>query len=374
MKKIIIIGPAYPLRGGLASFNERLARAFQEAGDDVELHTFSLQYPNFLFPGKTQYSSDPAPKDLKIHVTVNSINPFNWYSVGQRIKKLKPDLVICRFWLPFMGPCLGTILRIIRQNQHTKIISLVDNIIPHEKRIGDRPLTQYFVNSVDGFIVMARAVQEELKQFTTTKPVAYIPHPIYDNYGEHVEKTTARECLKLEPNGQYLLFFGFIRAYKGLDLLLEAMSDKRIQAAGIKAIIAGEYYDDKTKYQAIIDKHQLQNTVIIKDDYIPSEEVRYYFGAADVVVQPYRTATQSGISQLAYHFEKPMIVTRVGGLPEIVAHERSGYVVDVDSKVIADAIIKYYNEQKEAEFTKQVKEDKKRFSWESMVQGFKKLV
>lgn len=374
IKKVVIIGPAHPLRGGLASYNERLAQAFQEAGSEVVIHTFSLQYPNFLFPGKTQYSSDPKPTDLDIKITINSINPFNWLSVGRTVRNLKPDLVICKFWLPFMGPCFGTILRMIRSNGHSKIVSIIDNIIPHEKRIGDRLFSKYFVGSVDAFVVMSRAVGEDMKQFTTTKPVSYIPHPIYDNYGARVKKSIARQHLNLNKDGKYLLFFGFIRAYKGLDLLLEAMADKRIQQAGIKAVVAGEYYDDEAKYQAIIRKHNLEDSVIIKNDFIANDEVRYYFGAADVVVQPYKTATQSGISQLAYHFEKPMIVTKVGGLPEIVGHNQSGYVVDVDVAAISDAIVDYYTKNREAEFVEKVIENKKRFSWKNMIEGIKELL
>lgn len=372
-QKIVIIGSAHPLRGGLAAYNERLAEAFQEAGDEVEIYTFSLQYPSFLFPGKTQYSSDPAPDGLKIHVKINSINPFNWWSVGREIAKLKPDIVIVKFWLPFMGPCFGTILRSIRKNKHTKIVSIIDNIIPHEKRVGDRPFAKYFAKAVDAFIVMSRSVEEDMKQFTQNQPVRFIPHPIYDNYGEAVPMLAARESLGLAADGKYVLFFGFIRDYKGLDLLLEAMADERIRKAGIKAIVAGEFYSDSKPYDDQIEQLGIKEQLVLHTDFIPNSEVAAYFGAADLLVQPYKTATQSGISQMAYHFELPMLVTNVGGLPEIVAHGKAGYVTEPNSKEIADAILDFYENKRADTFREFVKEEKKRFSWESMVAGIKEL-
>ena len=363
--KITIIGPAYPLRGGLASYNERIAKAFEDEGHEVNIVTFSLQYPNFLFPGKTQYSTDAKP-DLDISVAINSVNPFNWLKVGRQLKKQRPDLILCKFWLPFMGPCFGTILRIAKSNGHTKVASIIDNIIPHEKRLGDTAFAKYFVGAVDGFVVMSKSVGEDMRQFTLDKSVEFVPHPIYDNYGAIVPKTEAIEQLQLPPTNKYLLFFGFIRKYKGLDILLKAMADKRIHDLGIKAIIAGEYYDEQQQYLDLIEEYDLHQHIILKDDFIPNDEVRYYFGASDVVVQPYKSATQSGISQLAFHFEKPMIVTNVGGLPEIVNNGVSGYVTEVDSAAIADAIVDYYQHEQEAAFTEAVIEKKKEFSWERM--------
>lgn len=363
--KITIIGPAHPLRGGLASYNERIAKAFEDEGHEVNIVTFSLQYPNFLFPGKTQYSTDAKP-DLDISVAINSVNPLNWIKVGRQLKKQRPDLILCKFWLPFMGPCFGTILRIAKSNGHTKVASIIDNIIPHEKRLGDTAFAKYFVGAVDGFVVMSKSVGEDMRQFTLDKSVEFVPHPIYDNYGTIVPKTEAIEQLQLPPTNKYLLFFGFIRKYKGLDILLKAMADKRIHDLGIKAIIAGEYYDEQQQYLDLIEEYDLHQHIILKDDFIPNDEVRYYFGASDVVVQPYKSATQSGISQLAFYFEKPMIVTNVGGLPEIVNDGVSGYVTEVDSAAIADAIVDYYQHEQEAAFTEAVIEKKKEFSWERM--------
>ncbi len=373
MKKVIIIGTAHPFRGGLASFNERIAKEFQVQGDEVEIFTFTLQYPSIVFPGKTQYTDGPAPTNLSIQRTFSSINPLTWIKTGRVIKALKPDIVLCRFWLPFMGPCFGTMLRIIKQNKHTKILSLIDNIIPHEKRIGDKQLAQYFVNQVDAFIVMSKSVQRDLQQFLKQQPVKYIPHPVYDNYGDPLDKTSARKWLNIPVAGEYILFFGFIRDYKGLDLLLRAMADERIKQRGIKLIVAGEYYGSKEKYESLIKELGIEDRLVLRTDFIPNEEVKYFFSAADLAVQPYKSATQSGISQLCYHFEKPMVVTNVGGLPEIVRHEAGGYVVPVEVAAIADAIITFYEKEKEAAFVAVVKEVKKEFAWDTMINGMKEL-
>lgn len=374
MKKIVVLSPAHPLRGGIASSSERLAQELQKFGHQVLIYSFSLQYPNFLFPGKTQFSSDPAPEDLVIYSKVNSVNPLNWIKIGLELKSLKPDLILTRFWLPFMGPSLGTILKIARSNRHTQTICIADNIIPHEKRPGDFPLTKYFVKAIDSFIVMSRSVGDDIRQFSSSKKVKYIPHPIYDNYGELVSRETAINHLGLNQESRYLLFFGFIRDYKGLDLALKAMAAKTIKNQNIKLIVAGEYYGNQAFYESIINTEAIDNQLVMKTEFIPSKDVKYYFGAADMVVQPYKSATQSGISQLAYHFEKPMLVTRVGGLPEIVEDGKVGYVVDVNETAIADAILDFYENDKRTSFEAGVKENKKLFSWENMVKGIEELI
>lgn len=371
-QKAIIVGPAFPLRGGIANFNEALCRAMNAAGIETRIISFSLQYPGFLFPGKTQYDTGKGPQDIQIETSVNSINPFNWIRVANRIRREKPDFVIFRYWLPFMGPSLGTIARRIRKSG-IKTIAITDNVIPHEKRFGDNMLTGYFVRQCDGFIAMSQAVLNDLNEFTDTDKKSFLPHPIYDIFGEKTGRQTAISHLKLNPADKHLLFFGFIRKYKGLDLLLEAMADERVKQLGVKLIVAGEYYEDAAPYNAIIHKNGLENTIILRTEYIPSDEVRYYFCAADMVAQPYRTATQSGVTQIAYHFEKPMLVTNVGGLPEIVPHNKVGYVTSIDSRAIADAIVDFYTNQKEAEFVRNTIAEKQRFLWSTFVAGVKEL-
>ncbi|ALD20417.1 glycosyltransferase [Hymenobacter sp. DG25A] len=369
--KVVIIGPAYPLRGGLATYNERLARAFREAGDEVRLVTFSLQYPDFLFPGQTQFSTEAGPADLDIEVSINSINPLSWLRVGEKLRREKPDLVIFRFWLPFMGPALGFIARRIRRNRHTRIVAITDNVIPHEKRPGDRPLTRYFLSACHGFVTMSRAVLADLRLLHFKQPARYQPHPLYDNFGPLKSKAEALRALGLDEKFGYLLFFGFIRAYKGLDILLEAFADERLARLPVKLIVAGEYYEDSAPYEELIQKYNLGSRLVRATDFIPNEKVVDYFCAADMVVQPYKNATQSGVSQIAYHFERPMLVTDVGGLAELIPNGEVGYVVKPTPKAIADALVDFYEHQREAEFTTGVWERKKQFSWSEMVHALK---
>ncbi|MGA3014279.1 MAG: glycosyltransferase [Bacteroidales bacterium] len=369
--KVVIIGPAHPLRGGLATYNERLAREYIDQGNEVTIYTFSLQYPGFLFPGKTQYSEDPAPKGIPIKVRINSINPLNWLSVGRQIRKESPDLVIVKFWIPFMAPCLGTICRIIRKNKHSKIVSIIDNLIPHEKRPGDRLLIRYWVNSADGFVAMSRSVHSETLQFlgSKLKPIVFCPHPLYDNFGVCVPKEEAKKRLGFDTAFSYVLFFGFIRDYKGLDLLLKAFADERLHSHSLKLIVAGEFYTDPKPYYDLLDQLNLREHVIMRNEFIPDSVVADYFCAADLVVQPYKNATQSGVTQIAYHFNKPMIITDVGGLSEFVPDGRVGYIVKPFEKEIATAIIRFYEEKRENEFSANSAVEKLKYSWGRMVEA-----
>ncbi len=379
MAKVIIIGPGHPLRGGLATFNQRLAKEFIDTGNDCSLYSFSLQYPSFLFPGKTQYTDEPAPVNLKINSVINSINPFNWIKTGNRLKKEKPDIIVVRFWLPFMGPALGTILRRVRKNKHTKIICIADNIIPHEKRFGDRSFTKYFLKSCDAFITMSEKVMDDLRLFQKTKPAKLVSHPLYDNFGAIISKADAREklgaCLSGRQVGSQeslVLFFGFIRKYKGLDLLLEAMADQRIKKSGIKLLVAGEFYEDAKQYYNQIEKLGIKDQLILKTDFIPDSEVKYYLCAADAVIQPYRNATQSGVTPLAYHFERPMIVTNVGGLPSLVPDGKAGLVVEPTPVAIADGILRFY-QLGENYFIPHLRNEKQQYSWANMVNTITQL-
>jgi glycosyltransferase involved in cell wall biosynthesis len=365
-KKVVLIGSAHPLRGGLATFNERLIREYRTQGDDAFIYTFSLQYPSILFPGKTQFSTEPPPGDIPIFIRVNSINPLNWIRIGRELRKMKPDLVLVKFWMPFMAPCFGTICRIIKKNRHSMVVSIIDNIIPHEKRPGDRLLSGYWVKCVDGFIAMSKSVLADLETFDARKPKLFCPHPLYDNFGDPVPKKVARQNLGLDPSAPVVLFFGFIRDYKGLDLLLEAFADERIRKSGMRLLVAGEFYCDPKPYHAIIARHGLENRVIMSNDFIPDSRVVDYFCAADVVVQPYKSATQSGVTQIAYHFNKPMIITDVGGLAEFVPDGKVGYVVEPRPVEIAGAIMRFYDEGKEEEFSAAAALEKKKYAWSAM--------
>jgi glycosyltransferase involved in cell wall biosynthesis len=370
--KVVIIGPAWPLRGGLASFDQRLCRAFQEEGHGCSIYSFSLQYPGFLFPGTTQYSTDSPPEGMEIHSVINSINPLNWLLTGRRLKKESPDLVVVRYWLPFMGPALGTILRKLKKNGTTKIIAITDNVLPHERRIGDHAFTRYFLKPCDAFVTMSDAVMEDLRSFEKDKPARRVIHPLYDNFGQIISAAEAKRFLnerknwRIEPWDKIILFFGFIRKYKGLDILLRAMAEPGIREAGIRLMVAGEFYEDRKPYQQLINELQIEDLLILNTDFIPDTDVRYYVCAADAVVQPYRNATQSGVTPLAYHFEKPMIVSNVGSFAESVHHEETGLVAEPEPASLASAILRFYELGGEF-FIPHLRSEKKKYSWKNLV-------
>ncbi len=372
--RITLIGPAHPFRGGIAALNERLAKQLIAEGHQVNIVSFTVQYPKFLFPGKTQFNNFDASFNFEITREINSVNPVSWIKTGNKIKRAKPDLVIVRFWLPFMAMSLGTVCRRIRKNKHTKVIALTDNLIPHEKRIGDNFLISFFIKSVDAFVAMSESVLREIKSFDNQKPKKLTPHPIYDHYGNIETRTSALAKLNLPEKNRYILFFGFIRDYKGLDLLLQAFSHSYFNENNIKLIVAGEFYTDESKYHNLIKNLHISEQVILKTDYIPNPEVPDYFNAADIVVQPYKSATQSGVAQIAYHFNKPIVVTNVGGLSEIVPHMKVGYVVSPDAEEITTALIDFFSNERMNTFRENMVLEKKRFSWDKMTSTFYELL
>ena len=366
MAKIFIIGPAYPLRGGLATFDELFCTAFNEQGHDCEIISYSLQYPNFLFPGSTQFdTTGVAPKYIKIHTLINSVNPLSWIKTANFIKKQKPDFIVFRFWIPFMGPALGSIARMVRKSG-IKVLAITDNVIPHEKRIGDATFAKYFIKSCDGFVTMSKAVMKDLENFTTTKHKKYLLHPLYTSFGEKLNKSDARKVLGIKDDVNLVLFFGLIRKYKGLDMLLDAFNELK-DNPNINLIIAGEFYEDKQPYLDLIEKYQIQNQVILHAKFIANEDVKLYFSAADLVALPYRTATQSGVTQVSFHFEVPTLVTNVGGLGEIIPHQKAGYVVEPNGKAIAESIKDYFTNHRMPLYTEGMKQEKQKYDWKIFV-------
>ena len=366
MAKIFIIGPAYPLRGGLATFDELFCTAFNEQGHDCEIISYSLQYPNFLFPGSTQFdTTGVAPKNIKIHTLINSVNPLSWIKTANFIKKQKPDFIVFRFWIPFMGPALGSIARMVRKSG-IKVLAITDNVIPHEKRIGDAAFAKYFIKSCDGFVTMSKAVMKDLENFTTTKHKKYLLHPLYTSFGEKLNKSDARKVLGIKDDVNLVLFFGLIRKYKGLDMLLDAFNELK-DNPNINLIIAGEFYEDKQPYLDLIEKYQIQNQVILHAKFIANDDVKLYFSAADLVALPYRTATQSGVTQVSFHFEVPTLVTNVGGLGEIIPHQKAGYVVEPNGKAIAESIKDYFTNHRMPLYTEGMKQEKQKYDWKIFV-------
>ena len=365
--KITILGPAHPYRGGLASIMEIMARTFQRRGDEVDIKTFTLQYPSLLFPGESQTVATPPPADLRICRCVNTMNPLNWVRVGRRIRRERPDFVLMKYWTPFMAPCFGTIARIARGNGHTKVLCQIDNVEPHEHHLTDKPFNRYYLHSVDGFVYMSEQVHSELRAYSDA-PALFSPHPLFENFGERVERSEACVRLGLDPANRYVLFFGLIRDYKGLDLLLDAWAQLRRagRTEGRRLIVAGEFYPAGEPYLNRIADNGLQDEVLLHDRFIPDDDVKYYFSAADFVVQPYKTATQSGVTQIAYQFCVPMVVTAVGGLPEIVPDGRVGYVCEPTPEGVAGAIERMYEGDTLQRFRENCVEERRRFSWEEM--------
>lgn len=364
MPKVIIIGPAHPLRGGLALFNERLAKAFQELQWECKIYTFSLQYPKLLFPGKTQFSKEPPPENLEIERTINSINPINWIVQGLKIKNENADLVICRYWLPFMSPCFSTLLWMIKKNNKSKTICIVDNLIPHEKRLGDSILTSLFINQPDAFVCMSETVQQDLLKLKPAVNHILIDHPVPDSLGPGLPMNDARQHLGLPEDKKIILFFGFIRYYKGLDLALQALHILKTGHPEIHLVVAGEFYDDEERYKEMIDQYKLQERIHLFNHFIDDSQVKYYFSACDLVIQPYRSATQSGVTPLAYYYEKPSLVTRVGSLARMVPEGLAGCVCEPDPDSIAHGILKTLN-QDQKKFETYLHIEKMKYNWEA---------
>lgn len=366
MSKIIIVGPAWPLRGGgMSTFNERLATEYQALGHEVEIVTFSLQYPSFLFPGKSQMSEEAAPANLNIKIMINSVNPLSWFKTARYIAKQQPDFLIFRYWMPFMAPCLGQIARLSKRfGSKAKRLAIADNIIPHEKFPFSKPLTSFFLRQMDGVSTMSAAVMEDLKAFTFDKPAQLLKHPLYDNYGEKVSREEALATLKLDPKFTYFLFFGFIRHYKGLDLLLQSFSDARLKRFPVKLIIAGEFYENPDRYYRMVREHNLADRLVMMTQFIPDEQVKYLFSAASLVTQTYHHATQSGVTQVGFQFDTPMLVTNVGGLAELVADRKSGYVCDRNPIQIADCLLDFLENDRFFAMSAEVAIKKQEFSWE----------
>ena len=360
---IAIVGPAHPYRGGLASIMETMAREYQRRGYQVDILTFTLQYPALLFPGKSQTVDTPPPTDLSIERKVSTINPITWWQVGRKLCKLRPDIVLMKYWTPFMAPCFGSIARLARKNGHTRVICQIDNVEPHEHHITDKMFNRYYLRSVDGFIYMSEQVHGELTAYTHA-PALFSPHPMFEHFGERKERTEACNALGLDPNTRYALFFGLIRDYKGLDTLIEAWA--KFRRSEHKLLIAGEFYASRDKYIDLIEHLGLQDDIILHDHFIPDSEVANYFSVSDCVVLPYKTATQSGVTQIAYNFRTPIIVTDVGGLKEIVPDGVVGYVVDSSVEGVVDGLNRIYEQGRLEEFTHNMEHERKRFSWAAM--------
>lgn len=379
--KIVIVGTAYPMRGAMAQLNSIVYKHLSES-NDVKVFSFKRQYPEFLFPGKTQLETGepsvkiPAEKNI---VSVDSINPFNWIFTALKIRKEKPDLLIYRYWIPFFAPCFFTISFIVKLFMNTKVLFICDNVIPHEKRIGDKFFTKLVFSTVNYFVVQSKTVEKDLRLFNKkNKPYVLSPHPLYNIFGDKLDKEEAKTKLKEEysiklGNEKVILFFGYIRKYKGLMYLLDAMPEI-LKKYNIKLIIAGEFYEDEKPYRQKIKDLNIENNIILLSSFMPENQVRYFFSACDCLVLPYAAATQSGIVPLAYFYDKPVIVTDVGGLSEVVIDGETGFVIKPkESNEISKAVIRFYDESLENKFSENIKVEKKKYLWETFINNILEL-
>ena len=370
--KITIVGTASPLRGGIAQYNALLYRELS-ASHDVDVVTFRRQYPGFLFPGKTQKEEETADEfRVPSRVLVDSVNPFNWVSSGLSIRSRRPDLLLFKYWLPFFGPCFGTIARVVKRGTRAKVVFICDNVIPHERRPGDRAFTRYAFAAGDGFVVQSRAVERDLLTLLPGAPHALVPHPVYNGFGAPVPRSEARTRLAITATN-VLLFFGYVRKYKGLHVLLDAMAILK-ERRDIALIVVGEFYDGEESYREQIRRLGLEGTVTVRSDYVPNDEVKYYFSAADALVLPYTSATQSGIAQIAYHFDLPVIASDVGGLSEVVREGATGLLVPPDDpRALAGRIVEYFTSVDRDRLRRTVGEEKKNYSWGNLVRAIEML-
>lgn len=359
--KIAILSPFFPFRGGLAQFSARLYGELSRE-NEVKAFTFTTLYPDFLFPGKTQYvTEDDSATVIEATRVLNSINPISYIKTAKSINKFNPDILIIPYWMSFLAPALGAVCLFLRKN--IKVVSLVHNAIPHERTIIDKPFAKFFFNRCDAFITMSEPVRSDLLLLRKDAKILLRDHPIYDHYAERIEKKDACQQLNIKADKRNLLFFGLIRDYKGLDILIEAMDqlDDNYQL-----IIAGECYGSFDKYQQLIDQSSLKNNIVVYNRYIPDDMVSVLFSAADVLVLPYRSATQSGVVALAYQMELPMVGTDVGALGQTIKESGTGLVVSSATQDnIASGIKGYFEKEDVAAFRENLINEKKRLSWDN---------
>lgn len=374
---ITLVGPAHPYRGGIAHFNEMTMQGLAAHGHDVRAVTFRRQYPEVLFPGKTQYARDEAPPEgVPVAARViDTLNPITWVRAARHVARQRPDAVIFQYWMPFFAPAYGTVARYVRR-RGVRVLSVVHNALPHERHVGDAALGRFFLRACDGFIVMSDAVEGHLAPLRRADAtVRRIDHPVYARFGAPVSRRKARRQLGLSAEIPVLLFFGFVRGYKGLHVLLEALPAVVEALPDVRLVVAGEFYDDTAPYRAQIARHGLDDHVLLHDRYVASADVPAYFGAADLIVQPYVSATQSGVAQIAFHFERPVVVTDVGGLAEVVPHERAGFVVPPeDPAALAAAVVRFFREDWRERLTEGVRRQRQRYHPDRLVEAIEDLM
>jgi glycosyltransferase involved in cell wall biosynthesis len=375
--RFAFVGTAYPMRGGIAQFNALLCRELSRA-HDVRVYSFTRQYPSILFPGKTQLESGGDPAPVEARAMVDSVNPWTWRRTAEAIARERPDALLFKYWIPFFAPCFGTIARGVRRRteragRRARVVLICDNIIPHEKRPLDAALTRYMLGAADAFIVMSRSVLDDLRRFVPDARAELVAHPLYTHFGEPTPKSDARRRLGWEEGERVILFFGYIRAYKGLDLLLRAMPAIRART-GARLVVLGEFYEDRAPYDRLVERLGIADAVTMRGDYVANEEVGVYVCASDLLVLPYRSATQSGIVQVGMQLERPVVSTRVGGLSEMIEDGRTGLLVaPEDETALAGAVSRFFEEGLETPLVAGIRAAKGRMGWNVLAEAVVRL-
>lgn len=372
-RRIALIGPAAPFRGGIAQFTETIGRELKARRHNVYIATFKRQYPDFLFPGTTQHEPNQSVSGTADRL-IDSINPITWLQTAKEVARRDPDAVIFQYWTPYFAPSYATIAGRLK-SRSIPILSVVHNVVPHERRPGDDRMGRYFLKKCDSFLSLSDAVADDLRALDVEGDIRTVAHPVYQHFGDPIDRGEARRRIGVSEDAEMLLFFGFIRKYKGLHTLLEAMPRIIARRPRIRLVVAGEFYEDDAPYREAIRALGISEHVDVRPEYVPGGDVKLYFSAANLIVQPYESATQSGVVQTAYNFGRPVVVTDVGGLAEVVPDGKAGYVVSPgEPDALAEAVARYFAEGKEAEFTDGVREARKKYSWDALLDALEEMV
>lgn len=363
-KKVVLIGPVYPYKGGIAHYTGLMCKALSKKYD-VHMMSYSMQYPRLLFKKEQKDFGNDTFKIENTDFAINTANPFNWIKVAKKIKKVAPELVIIQWWHPYFAPCYWSICKMLG---NIKIMFLCHNVFPHERFPMDRFLVKRVLRQGDYYIVQSSQDEEDLKSICKEPIYRKTVHPTYNAFKiQNLSKEEGRQQLQIGVEEKVLLFFGFVREYKGLKHLLRAMPEIVKSTDNVKLLVVGDFAGDKEDYLNIIKELEIDKYIEIHDGYIPDKEVEKFFAASDLVVLPYESATQSGIVQIAYGFEKPVVATNVGGLPEVVLDGKTGYIVEAkDSTQLAAKIVEFFTKQKQEQFIEGIQSEAYKYSWDRM--------
>ncbi len=369
MKNFILIGPAFPFRGGISNTNHELIQEIQKKFKNSFIITFKKLYPNFIFPGKNQFSSEKKPLKINIERHLTTYNPMSWIKTAKRINKFNPKAVIFRYYSPFLAPAYFVISIII--SNKIKKIALVDNWKPHESFLSDNFLNKLFGIKITGFVSLSKNVSNQIR-LNFKKPILTLFHPINQNLPIPISKSNARKILKWPKERKTILFYGLIRKYKGLDLLINSIIEEPLKKSQIHLVIAGEFYEPKEKYLKLISKNNLDKRISIYDEYIDNEMTKHLFCASDAVIQTYHSSTQSGVTPLAYFYSTPVLVSKIDGLKDPVLKDKSGIVSEKSTKEISRNILKLLNNLNY--YTKNIEKTKSNYKWKKFAYELEKFI